>query len=335
MSPVLFNIFINDLMDGAATESGVQVPYGKKDTWWKSSLKIGGALFADDAVGLCPDLEHVKIFCDRVTTWCSSNEMAVGIHKCGILEVRPDTSWEKVLIENNPEYQAIKLSGDAVPIVEKYKYLGIYITENLEVEEMVGYRYDLGRKMVGQLRRFLCNDSLAMSMRLQIVRAVVLQVILYGAEIYGMNRSITNKMQQLVTTCLRFIAGITYAKRDVASVPLWKEFGVEPVCALGNGRRIRGWMKCQSLRTFVHNLVEKPMVCTHWHWASGVVKWMQRHCMPWFAKVEPPIIGPWKSMEPGRLAVGPKVYHLSGSSEQMQTQPPAFSDHQTVPFDGF
>ena len=64
---MLFNVFINDMLDGQEERSGVEVPTGKQPGGFHSSIKVGGALFADDAVGLAPTIEGAAAYCDRIT----------------------------------------------------------------------------------------------------------------------------------------------------------------------------------------------------------------------------------------------------------------------------
>lgn len=87
---LLFNIFINDLMDGLEEVSSVTVTTGSRQAWHLPTPRMAGALFADDAVGISQHIEAAALFCDPVTAWCSTNEMQVGLSKCGIIEFLPN-----------------------------------------------------------------------------------------------------------------------------------------------------------------------------------------------------------------------------------------------------
>jgi hypothetical protein len=45
-------------------------------------------------------------------------------------------------------------------------------------------------------------------MRLRIVTTVVMPRLLFGAEVYGMNRELTNKMQVILNRSLRAVVGL-------------------------------------------------------------------------------------------------------------------------------
>ena len=104
---------------------GVTVPgLGKK-------VKIPGLMFADDLVTMSGDGASMSRMADHLSEWTTANEMAVGILKCGVMVVggknppiaEGDDSWA--------------INGERVPVVESYKYLGIDITPNLELSEVM------------------------------------------------------------------------------------------------------------------------------------------------------------------------------------------------------
>jgi len=51
---------------------------------------------------------------------------------------------------------------------------------------------------------------------------------------------------------------------------------VPPICASAAARRVRAFLKCQKLRTFVRWLVENPLRVRKWTWTSGTQRWVQR-----------------------------------------------------------
>ena len=110
LSPVLFNIFINDVMDGAE-RSGVPVRMqgGVK-------TRIPGLLFADDLVALSRSRKGIERMTRQVTEWTAENEMSVGIQKCGIMVVNKPLS---MLHQTPARWQ---IAGQLVPIVSEYTY---------------------------------------------------------------------------------------------------------------------------------------------------------------------------------------------------------------------
>ena len=279
LSPVLFNIFINDLLENRGEDAlrGVLVPHGKPHVD-RQKIRVQGALFADDLVTLDPTIQEAAESCSVVERWADRNEMKVGISKCGILEVRPSQSTA-TLTEGNPMRDTLRIQGQLVPIVDEYVYLGLRLTSDLTIGDLASCRVQLGRKRVGKLLPFLTSPVLPSAMRMRVIQAVVLPTLLFGAEVYGMNRRITTAMQGLANKCYRAVIGARIRTcAPVPSVPLWEELGQKPICALAAGYRARAYRKAATLKTQIQKLVSNPLQSRKWTWASGALNWFKIHC---------------------------------------------------------
>ncbi len=166
LSPVLFNIFINDILDGAA------VP--------RIDRRVPGLLFADDLVATTGSRKNLEHITRHLENWMTENDMRVGIHKCGAMRVGIHGGSQNAL-ELEPERWAIH--GDNIPIIESYQYLGITFRADLDLHQMVADRLEKGRKLVAALHPFLRSMTVPMHMRMVVVRAVLLPTLLYGAEV--------------------------------------------------------------------------------------------------------------------------------------------------------
>ena len=213
-----------------------------------------------------------------VHSWAEKNEMRVGIKKCGILEVTPD-GMEKILQDAHPQRAQLKVQGDQVPIVTEYVYLGLRLTSEMTIESLATCRVVMGRKKLGKLLPFITCPVLPLAMRLRVVQAVVIPTLLFGAEVYGMNRRITDSMQGLANKCYRALIGLRMRSyTPVASIPLWGELGQWPVCASAAGYRARAYRKGATLKTQIRGLIENPLRVRKWTWCTGVLRWYKRHC---------------------------------------------------------
>jgi exonuclease III len=279
LSCVLFNIFINDMFDDVPLP-GCLVPSGKRTDRLTEQLRCHGLLFADDLVALASDLVEMQALCVHITSWCRTNEMQVGIKKCGIMEFAANDleGFQMEELLPNAALQApLLLCEQAVPLVESYPYLGIMITKSLSLDELIAPRLESGRATVGSLAPFLSCPIIPMSSRWLIVQVVVLPRLLYGAEIYGMCRSLTDAMQKQLNFALRCILGIP-RWRGMSSLLLWKEMRMKPICAIAAGRRARAYSKCFGLKTWINQLVKKPLRIQKWTWVTGTTRWVSRFC---------------------------------------------------------
>jgi hypothetical protein len=279
LSCVLFNIFINDIFDDMPVP-GTMVPSGRRQDRPAQPLRCHGLLFADDLVALAAATADLLPVCNHITTWCDVNEMEVGIKKCGIMEFEghaEDGTWQPSQLPNAAVQARLQLCRQPVPLVETYSYLGIEITKALSYRELIQPRLDSGRKTVHSLASFLACPIIPMSSRWLVVQVVVLPRLLYGAEIYGMCRELTEAMQRHLNFALRCVLGIP-AWKSMSSFLLWKEMRMKPICAIAAGRRARAYAKCFDLKTWVNNLVVAPLRIRKWTWVTGTTRWIGRFC---------------------------------------------------------
>jgi hypothetical protein len=276
LSCVLFNIFINDLFDNMRYRK-VDIPRGTRLKPVRPALGLAGLLFADDALGLAATVEETCMLCDHITDWTAANEMKVGIGKCGIMEWGVEREGGEASLPD-PDYDGrLVIGGEAVPVVEEYLYLGVTITRSLDIKDLLAPRLESGRKTVYSLAPFLRCPVIPLSDRMKVIQGVVLPRLLYGAELYGMCRSLTDAMQRLLNTALRSMLRVG-PWSSLSSYALWQEFGIKPVCALAAGRRVRAFLKCFKLRTWVHELVTEPYRTRKWTWVTGVSRWTMQQC---------------------------------------------------------
>ena len=108
LSPVLFNLYINDLIS-FLTNLGVGIDIDDQ--------KVRILLFADDVVLLAENAVGLQLLLDSLSAWCSRNKMQVNCEKSKIVHFRPKSilKTEHVFI----------IAGMNLEIVQCYKYLGV------------------------------------------------------------------------------------------------------------------------------------------------------------------------------------------------------------------
>jgi hypothetical protein len=260
MSPILFDIFINDLYGKPGVKRvnlGVTVPGVEVE---EEGL-LSGLLFADDLVGLASSLKSMREHAQHVDEWCRAWDMKVGIKKCGIMcmgdkkiQTVADDGQEQLREEGAP-----CLGGDPVPIVEEYVYLGVAITRYLDQGIMAEKRLDKARKAAFLLKPLLRDKHIPVGVRATVLRAVVSASLLYGSELWGMNAERCEKGQVVLNDAMRMMLGSKAKATNIPVVAMWRELGVPPVRAEAAARRARAWFKFPSLKTWIGVLCANEM----------------------------------------------------------------------------
>ncbi|KAH6594081.1 hypothetical protein BASA50_006986 [Batrachochytrium salamandrivorans] len=118
LSGLLFNLFINDILDGVAP---ITVPGLSRDT-----TPIRGLMYADDVAVFADSEQSLLAASTAIEQWANQWEMQFGVAKCGII------SFTGHLAPRLDTPLDIRLHGQLVSRVESYKYLGVLIDSKLD-----------------------------------------------------------------------------------------------------------------------------------------------------------------------------------------------------------
>ncbi|RMH19190.1 MAG: hypothetical protein D6698_06070 [Gammaproteobacteria bacterium] len=261
MSPLLFNVFINDIID-EIRELGVHVPGLPRST------TLGGLLFADDLVLLSDHPDKLQQSLDAITHWADKWEMQFGVSKCAIMGIDMPISHLSSLREDQ-----WTLQGQPVPLVEEYVYLGTLLHNSLDMKESIRYRVGRAKKALQSVSPFLSCRSIPLHIRSRVFMSMVCPVALYGAELWGLREDRTRPIHSLFANAIQRIAG-TYTGT------LARELRIPPVAALAAARRTRAFFKFPSLKTWVSTLCQHPLRKRKKTWLTGCQYWLRRFRIP-------------------------------------------------------
>lgn len=247
LSPLLFDLFINDSLDGCA-QNGVKIAVRYKQ---ERHARVPGLMFADDVVLMSGRKEKLGKSMDNFSDWCERWRMAVGVKKCGLMAVGGGQRSQDRL--NACHFQ---LQGQPVPCVEEYPYLGILFTRTWDMKKAIDDRVGTGEAALRKGQKFYHNHSLPIALRLMHLRGCVLSTGIYGAEVWGPIDGHTRGAQSMWMRGLRAVAGVG---KSCSGATLRAELGMQSVKTLVTARRERALAKFPSLRTWVADVfVGKP-----------------------------------------------------------------------------
>ncbi|OMJ27037.1 LINE-1 retrotransposable element ORF2 protein [Smittium culicis] len=184
-SPILFDIYINDLLDGI---KGVKVP-GVEEV-------IPGLLFADDAVVLAESPAELQIALEKLSAWSNKWEMQINQEKCGVMGINGNTGM------------LFTVMGKPINQVTEYKYLGVLFNDKWNNLSALKNNRENGRKAFHSMYYFLTKKDIPTAMRVSLIRTVLIPILCYGGEIFGMSTTRSGTLQKVANDAARLVAGV-------------------------------------------------------------------------------------------------------------------------------
>ena len=133
--------------------------------------------------------------------------------------------------ESDLDLQPISIGGEVIETVSAFQYLGAIVEGSGSIKGDVESRIAKASRAFGALRRPVFGDKdLSLRTKRMVYCAVVLGVLLYGAEAWPTKREHSKKLEVFHNRCLRAILGITseqQRKERISSVQVGQMFGME------------------------------------------------------------------------------------------------------------
>ena len=183
MSPMLFSIFINQLLD-EVEKAGFGITI-------KNDVKVGGVMFADNFVfvGLTTNAEDLQKLINVVQEFW---RLKSNIKKSAVMKevVKSTCTW--------------KWGDKEIPRVVSYCYLGIEFANNGSWDSHVQKVINNGKKKLNRLHRFLSISAVAR--RLSLV-SVLRPTLEYGSEVWACNKRQTSSVESIQLGAAKKILG--------------------------------------------------------------------------------------------------------------------------------
>ncbi|KAH6591484.1 hypothetical protein BASA50_008660 [Batrachochytrium salamandrivorans] len=209
LSGLLFNLFINDILDDVAP---ITVPGLPRDT-----NPIRGLMYADDVAVFADSEQSLLAASTAIEQWANQWEMQFGVAKCGII------SFTGHLAPRLDTPLDIRLHGQLVSRVESYKYLGVLIDSKLDHSAWLKQKRSALEHTISALHPVLANHQLTVNYRSRIFSAVVMEKAYYGLELVGGNKSHLAPLQTTINKGIRLFTG---ARLSTAIGPFWLKLGL-------------------------------------------------------------------------------------------------------------
>ncbi len=226
-SPLLFNIYINDILDKIIPVEVQGINNG-----------LSGLMFADDTVILAESYSDISEKLNSINEWMIDNAMEVNPSKCGIMEIK--LSPDQIPIE--PLY----FNGEVIPKVDKYVYLGIEFNDTLDIDLMSKYRLGKGKDTLYGLTATLRNIRVPLEYRVMLIKSILIPTIHYGSEIFGMNERRVNSLKRILDNGIKCII----KKSNFCRLRSYEEFDIKSIyvsAAINRARGLKKWTNSNGL----------------------------------------------------------------------------------------
>ena len=199
MSPVLFSIFIEQMVR-RLKQASVGI---KLDTQLMFAL-----LYADDAVLVAESAEDLQNLINIVDEYCRDWRMLLNLDKSKAMvvpkQVKNKTAAEVI---KNEIKQAVTVRGVKVPFVNEYKYLGVWIQQDLGWKLHIAHNVSKAKAKHAVIGPILRCGPIPAALKRLVWCAVVRSRLEYGAEVVTLNVELTKSLEGVqhmgVTTILR------------------------------------------------------------------------------------------------------------------------------------
>lgn len=166
LSPLLFSLFINDLVDELS--GGVNV----------AGINVKVLLYADDIVILSDSPYALQSMIDDLQTYCLKWSLCANLDKSKVMIFRTGSRI--------PSNLRFNFGESSLEIVNSYKYLGIVLTYNLSIKKHLSSKLSSAKLAINsQWSKFLNHPKISKENKLKIFNAASLSIMLYSAEVWG------------------------------------------------------------------------------------------------------------------------------------------------------
>ncbi len=250
LSPLLFLVFINDLLDRLKAEKiGVRIPGFEADNPFSAAARkdprLCGLLWADDVALLAESPEELARAFVLIDQWCQDWLLDVNPKKSNVMVVGRKPVRARRGLERFAEANPFMLGGGVVSPTKAYKYLGVWFSYKLSWEVAMEARLDAVRRTIFAKAKVFRNGDLSHDVRLKFFEAVVMPKALWGSELWADKFPDCNRMTKAVGQALRMIC---FVPPRVSLKALSFELGLTPFTVRVALRRLRILQKWKAAR---------------------------------------------------------------------------------------
>ena len=232
LSPILFNIFLSDLVSVFRCQESAPVKLDQ--------TVIGSLFWADDIVILSESREGLQNSLDELQEYCLANNVKVNVDKTKCMAFNKGGK----MLKGNSFY----LNNKERDTVRTFSYLGFLLTPSLSIKELLMDLYKRGLKAYFKLRNSLGDVfSKDIKLTLKLFDCLVKPILLYGADFWGCLKLSFNETNPIEKLNIKLCKDLLRVKRRTSNVGCRCELGRQQLFITGFKATIKNWLQHLSL----------------------------------------------------------------------------------------
>nr|VZI42707.1 unnamed protein product [Spirometra erinaceieuropaei] len=221
LAPTLFSLMFSAmLMDAYRDERpGIRIAYrtdghrlNQRRMHFQSRVStttVHELLFADDCALNTTSEEDMQRSMDLFSATFKNFGLVINTQKTVVMHRPPPNS---VTAPNAPPQ--ISVNGNQLQVVDNFPYLGSTLSRNTKIDDEVANRISKASQAFGRLQSTVWNrHGLQLSTKLKMYKAVILPMLLYGAETWTVYTRQARRLNHFHLSCLRRILRLNWQDR--------------------------------------------------------------------------------------------------------------------------
>lgn len=191
LSPLLFNLYAEAMIKDVMLKTNVGVRIGGE--------VLADIRFADDQAMAAETNDELQQLMDMVNSTAKEYGMKINGKKTKVMKISRDGVGQVRVV----------LEGQELEQVEKFKYLGVWVTSDGRSSAEIRCRIAVAKAAYTGLNKLL-TGKLSKSLKKRIVKAVVWSTLLYGSETWTLRKEEKNRIEAFEMWVWRRMEKIPY-----------------------------------------------------------------------------------------------------------------------------
>ena len=221
MSPILFNVFINDLISELNSDECTPAKI--------ENVRVGCLLYADDVVIMSDTETGLQTSLDKIAAFCNKWSLSVNTNKT------------KVIVFNKRDLDKFKftIENELLEIVKSYKYLGIIVSQSGSMTHAISNLSMKALKCIFALKKDLsCHSFVPLKIYLKCFDSLIRPILLYNSEVWGQDLlhtrtewkiNLVEHSSEPERIHLKFCKSILHVPANTSNIAVRSELGRVPM----------------------------------------------------------------------------------------------------------